>query len=142
MVRDQPVAGARTPGGIIPSWDVSLNYVPIPYVTTPQPGFIPSVIQMQTGKREFWRVSNSSADTILDLQLVYDGVPQPLTIVGLDGVPVGSQDGTTTGRTLTQTDILVAPAGRAEFIVTAPSAAVKNAVFQTLNIDKIGRAHV
>ena len=135
VVRDQPVAGAPAPGGIIPSWDVSLNYVPIPYVTTPQPGFVPGVIRMQTGSREFWRVANSSADTILDLQLVYDGVPQPLTIVGLDGVPVGSQDGTTPGQTLTQTDILLAPAARAEFIVTAPSATVKNAVFQTLNID-------
>jgi FtsP/CotA-like multicopper oxidase with cupredoxin domain len=134
IVRDQPVAGAPTPGGIIPSWDVTLNYVPIPYVTTPAPGFVPSIIQMQTGHKEFWRVSNSSADTILDVQLSYDGVAQPLTIVGLDGVPVGSQDGTTTGHTLSQTDILLAPAGRAEFIVTAPSATVKNAVFQTLNI--------
>jgi FtsP/CotA-like multicopper oxidase with cupredoxin domain len=134
IVRDQPVAGTPTPGGIIPSWDISLNYVPIPYVATPTPGFIPSVIQMQTGKKEFWRVSNSSADTILDLQLLYDTVAQPLTIVALDGVPVGSQDGTTTGKTLSQTDILIPPAGRAEFIVTAPTASVKKAVFQTLNI--------
>ena len=135
VVRDQPVAGSPTPGGIIPSWDVTLNYVPIPYVTTPQPGFVPSVIQMQTGQKEFWRVSNSSADTILDLQLLYDNVAQPLTLVALDGVPIGSQDGTVPGQTLTQTDVLIAPAGRAEFIVTAPSAAVKSAVFQTLNIN-------
>ena len=67
IVRDQPVAGAPTPGGIIPSWDVSLNYVPIPYVATPTPGFISSVIQMKTGAREFWRVSNSSADTIFSM---------------------------------------------------------------------------
>ena len=135
VVRDQPVAGNPTPGGIIPSWDVTLNYVPIPYVTTPQPGFVPSVIQMQTGQKEFWRVSNSSADTILDLQLLYDNVAQPLTLVALDGVPIGSQDGAVPGQTLTQTDILIPPAGRAEFIVTAPSAAVKSAVFQTLNIN-------
>jgi FtsP/CotA-like multicopper oxidase with cupredoxin domain len=135
VVRDQPVAGTPTPGGIIPSWDVSLNYVPIPYVTTPQPGFIPSVIQMKAGQKEFWRVSNSSADTILDLQLLYDNVAQPLKLVALDGVPVSSQDGTTPGTTLTQTDILIPPAGRAEFIVTGPSAAVHKAVFQTLNID-------
>ena len=135
VVRDQPVAGAPAPGGIIPSWDVTLNYVPIPYVSTPTPGFIPSIIRMQTGGKEFWRVSNSSADTILDLQLLYDNVAQPLTLVALDGVPIGSQDGTVPGQTLTQTDILIPPAGRAEFIVTAPSAAVKNAVFQTLNIN-------
>ena len=135
VVRDQPVAGEPTPGGIIPSWDVTLNYVPIPYVSTPTPGFVPSVIQMQTGGKEFWRVSNSSADTILDLQLLYDNVAQPLTLVALDGVPIGSQDGTVPGQTLTQTDILIPPAGRAEFIVTAPSAAVKSAIFQTLNIN-------
>jgi FtsP/CotA-like multicopper oxidase with cupredoxin domain len=135
VVRDQIVAGSPDPGGLIPAWDLSLNYVPIPYVSTPQPGFIPSVIKMKVGQKEFWRVSNSSADTILDLQLLYDNVAQPLKIVALDGVPVNSQDGTTPGSTLTQTDILIAPAGRAEFIVTAPAATVHKAVFQTLNID-------
>ena len=136
VVRDQPVAGTPTPGGTVPSWDVSLNYVPIPFNATPTPGFTPAIIRMQTGRKEFWRVSNSSADTILDLQLLYDNVAQPLTVVGFDGVPIGSQDGTTRpGKTLTQTDILIPPAGRAEFIVTAPSASVKKAIFQTLNID-------
>jgi FtsP/CotA-like multicopper oxidase with cupredoxin domain len=135
VVRDQNVAGSPTPGGLIPAWDVSLNYVPIPYVSTPQPGFIPSIIKMKVGQREFWRVSNSSADTILDLQLLYDNVAQPLQIVALDGVPVNSQDGTAPGSTITQKDVLIAPAGRAEFIVTAPTAAVHKAVFQTLNID-------
>jgi FtsP/CotA-like multicopper oxidase with cupredoxin domain len=48
---------------------------------------------------------------------------------------VNSQDGTTRGSTLTQTDILIPPASRAEFIVTGPSTSVKNAVFQTLKID-------
>ena len=135
VVRDQPVAGAPSPGGIIPSWDVSLNYVPIPYVSSPTPGFTPSIIQMQTGGKEFWRVTNSSADTILDLQLLYDNVAQPLKLVALDGVPIGSQDGTVPGQTLSQTDILIPPAGRAEFIVNAPSATVKSAIFQTLNIN-------
>jgi FtsP/CotA-like multicopper oxidase with cupredoxin domain len=135
MFRDQNVAGNPDPGGTVPAWDVSLNYVPISYVATPQPGFIPSLIKIRQGQKEFWRVANASADTILDLQLVYDGHAQPLTIVGIDGVPVGSQDGTTQGRTLTQTDVLIPPAGRAEFIVTGPSAAVHKAILQTLNID-------
>jgi FtsP/CotA-like multicopper oxidase with cupredoxin domain len=135
LVGDQPVAGNPTPGGLVPSWDLTLNHVPVPYVSTPSPGFIPSTIVMQTSSKEFWRVSNSSSDSILDLQVVYDGVAQPLTLVALDGVPIGSQDGTTPGQTLTQTDILIPTAGRAEFIVKAPAATVKNAVFQTLNID-------
>jgi FtsP/CotA-like multicopper oxidase with cupredoxin domain len=135
VFRDQNVAGKPAPGGIIPAWDLSLNYVPIPYVSTPQPGFIPSIIKIEQGQREFWRVANASADTILDLQVVYDGLAQPLSIVGFDGVPVGSQDGTRPGKLLTQTDVLIPPAGRAEFIVTGPSAGVQSAVLKTLNVD-------
>jgi FtsP/CotA-like multicopper oxidase with cupredoxin domain len=135
IFRDQTVAGNPTPGGTVPAWDVTLNFVPISYVATPQPGFIPSIIRIKQGQREFWRVANASADTILDLQLLYDRHAQPLTVVGFDGVPVGSQDGTAPGKLLTQTDVLIPPAGRAEFIVTGPSATVHNAVLQTLNID-------
>ncbi len=135
IFRDQPVAGGPAPGGTVPSWDVTLNYVPVSYVATPQPGFIPSIIKINAGQKEFWRVANASADTILDLQLVYDGKAQPLTIVGFDGVPVGSQDGTTHGKTVTQTDVLIPPAGRAEFIVTGPGSNVRKATLQTLNID-------
>jgi FtsP/CotA-like multicopper oxidase with cupredoxin domain len=135
VFRDQTVAGNPDPGGLIPAWDLSLNYVPVPYVATPQPGFIPSIIKIKQGQKEFWRVANASADTILDLQVLYDHVAQPLAIVGFDGVPVGSQDGTRPGKLLTQTDILIPPAGRAEFIVTGPSASVHNAVLKTLNID-------
>jgi FtsP/CotA-like multicopper oxidase with cupredoxin domain len=140
LIRDQipdpTVSSCQTPGATlpsgatVPSWDVSLNYVPILC-----PGFTPAVVEMKPSQQEFWRVANASADTIMDLQLQYDGVAQPLQIVSLDGVPTGSQDGTMQGQTVTQTDILLAPAARAEFIVTGPSTAVKNATFMTLNID-------
>jgi FtsP/CotA-like multicopper oxidase with cupredoxin domain len=75
---------------------------------------------MKPGEKQFWRVVNASADTIIDLQLQYDGTPQPLEVVALDGVPTGSQDGTSRGKRITETDILLAPAARAEFIVTGP----------------------
>lgn len=130
VLRDQTVAGLPTPGGAIPSWDATLNYVPIAY-----PAEIPAVIEMKPGRNEFWRVANASADTVFDVQVVYDGVAQPLQIVALDGVPVGSQDGTGQGSIITQTHILLATAQRAEFIVAAPSASVQSAIFQTLNID-------
>lgn len=130
IIRDQNVAGNPNPGGAIPAWDVTLNYVPIAY-----PAETPAIIQMKPGEREFWRVANASADTILDLQVVYDGAAQPLHVVAFDGVPTGSQDGTRRGKIVTQTDILLPPAGRAEFFLDGPSAKVKNAVFQTLNID-------
>lgn len=130
VMRDNPVPGNPTPGGEVPSWDLSVNYIPIPY-----PSFTPAVLSMQPGERQFWRVANATADTILDLQVQYDGVPQPLQVIGLDGVPVGSQDGTGKGISYTATDIYLAPAARAEFIVAAPGPHVHNATFLTLDID-------
>ncbi len=129
MVRDNPVPGNPTSGNI-PAWDISLNYIPVPF-----PNYPPAVIPMRLGEKQFWRVANATADTILDLQVQFDGQPQPLQVIGLDGVPVGSQDGTGRGRSVTQTDILLAPAARAEFIVAAPGPQVRNATLVTLNID-------
>jgi FtsP/CotA-like multicopper oxidase with cupredoxin domain len=130
VVRDQLVAGGPTPGGAVPSWDLSVNYVPIAY-----PATTPAVIVMRPGQKELWRVVNSGADSILDLQVVYDGVPQTLQVVGLDGVPTGSQDGTRKGTMVPRTHILIPTAGRAEFIVTGPAATVKTATLKTLNIE-------
>jgi FtsP/CotA-like multicopper oxidase with cupredoxin domain len=90
---------------------------------------------MKPLEKQLWRVLNASADTIIDLQLQYEGTPQPLRVVALDGVPTGSQDGTSTGKSVTQTDILLAPAARAEFIVTGPAAGDVNALLMTLNVD-------
>jgi FtsP/CotA-like multicopper oxidase with cupredoxin domain len=130
IIRDNPVPGNPTPGGDIPSWDVSVNYTPVPY-----PDFTPAVLRMHPDERQLWRVVNAGADTILDLALVYDGVAQPLEIVGLDGVPTGSQDGLFRGQSERKKHILIPPAGRAEFIVTGPSSAVERAVLKTRNID-------
>ncbi len=132
VIRDQRVGSS--PNGKysipVPSWDISLNYVPVSF-----PKYVPAVIKMKKGAKEFWRVVNASADTTMDLELKYDNVAQPLEIVALDGVPTGSQDGRQQGTIITESDILIPPAGRAEFIVTAPDAGVKNAMFVTERID-------
>ena len=134
LIRDQNVSGFEPPGaggggGSVPSWDVTLNYVPIAY-----PEEEPAVIPMAPSQTEFWRVVNASADTIIDLQVLFDGVAQPLQVVALDGVCASSQDGSRTGKLLTMKDIFLPPAGRAEFIVTGPSEAVGTATLETLNI--------
>jgi FtsP/CotA-like multicopper oxidase with cupredoxin domain len=126
LIRDQEVAGDPTPGGAVPSWDVTLNYVPIPY-----PALTPAVIKTAPDEKQFWRVVNASADTILDLQLLYDRVPQPILLVALDGVPVGSQDGTAHGRLIPVRHLRLPPAARMEFIVRGPSRHVKTAQFIT-----------
>jgi len=130
IIRDQNVAGNPKPGGPVPSWDLTLNYVPIAY-----PDLTPAVIEIQPGQKEFWRVANTSADTVADLRLSYDGVVQKLDVVALDGVPTGSQDGTRRGRAVTEEHLLLPPAGRGEFIITAPPAGVRSAILETLRVD-------
>src|SRR2546430_10564110 len=114
------------PVGNVPAWDVTLNYVPI--LSPGDPGvtdFVPASLQMQPEERQFWRVSNSCADTILDLQYVFDGVPQTMQLVGIDGVPVGSQDSTQPGQPIRVRHFRLPPAARVEFIVAAPPASVQ-----------------
>ncbi len=130
IIRDNPVPGNPAPGGDVPSWDVSVNYTPVPY-----PDFTPAVLRMRPEERQLWRFVNAGADTILDLELSFDGVAQPLEIAGLDGVPTGSQDGLFRGHSERRKHILIPPAGRAEFIVTGPSNEVERAVLKTRNID-------
>jgi FtsP/CotA-like multicopper oxidase with cupredoxin domain len=129
IVRDNLVAGSPD-GDTVPAWDLSLNYIPVPY-----PTYTPAVISMKPGEKQFWRVLNASADTILDLQLQYDGVAQNLSVVALDGVPTGSQDGTIRGQAVNMSHILLPPAARAEFIVTGPAATVAVATLKTLAVD-------
>ncbi len=113
-----------------PAWDISLNYIPMAF-----PAYIPAVIPMRPQQKQLWRVLNASADTILDLQLRYDGLAQTMRVVALDGVPVNSQDGLTGGRPMVREHILLPPAGRAEFVVQSPSPRVKVAQLVTRNID-------
>jgi FtsP/CotA-like multicopper oxidase with cupredoxin domain len=113
-----------------PFWDTSINYVPVDY-----PQYTPATITMQSGTQEFWRVVNAGANTIMDIQVLYDGVPQPLQIVAFDGVPTGSKDGKQHGTIITQTDFLMVPSSRVEFIIAAPPTTVHSAQLITLGID-------
>jgi FtsP/CotA-like multicopper oxidase with cupredoxin domain len=147
MIRDQPqVQGAAEgPGNCgvnVPFQDLSVNYVPIDSNATfnakgklTSITFTPAVLQMETGETQFWRVTNSTADTILDLQVLYDGVPQTLQVVGIDAVPVNSQDGTQPGTLIPVTRYRLAVAGRVEFLVKAPASTVKAAQLVTNNIN-------
>jgi FtsP/CotA-like multicopper oxidase with cupredoxin domain len=136
ILRDQNVPGTPNPQGNVPSWDVTLNNVPITSPTDPAgTDFVPAVIQMEAGKTEFWRISNSASDTIADLQLEFDGVPQTLQLVAIDAVPVNSQNGARTGPTIPVTHFRLPPAARVEFIAPAPTATTKVAQLVTLGIN-------
>jgi FtsP/CotA-like multicopper oxidase with cupredoxin domain len=135
MVRDQPVPGNPAPTGNIPSLDLTLNYIPITSPTAAKSNdFVPAILQMQPGEKQFWRVTNSASDVILDLQYVFDRVPQILQLVAVDGVPLNSQDNSERPMLTEVTHFLLSPASRVEFIVSAPPSSVRLAQLLTLGI--------
>jgi FtsP/CotA-like multicopper oxidase with cupredoxin domain len=147
VVRDQPQfqllpEGPGNCGSNVPFQDISVNYVPIDSNASFNPAgkfksisFTPAILNMMAGETQFWRVVNSSADTILDLQVLYDGVPQTLQIVGIDAVPVNSQEGPQPGQLIPVTRFRLPVASRVEFLVEAPAATVRVAQLVTNNIN-------
>jgi FtsP/CotA-like multicopper oxidase with cupredoxin domain len=110
VIRDQTLPASELNDANIPAWDVSLNYVPVTY-----PSYTPAVIATIPGEPEFWRVVNSAADTILDLQYVVNGTAQPMQVYAIDGYPLSS------GNASSMTTIQMGPGARAEFVVTTPN---------------------
>jgi len=102
-----------------PTKQLSINYVPVPY-----PKYPPAVIKMKPLERQFWRVLNASADTYLDLMLLYDGKRQNLGLVALDGVPLRYGEPGAKDYAPQRSDIFLPPGSRAEFIVTGPPTGV------------------
>jgi FtsP/CotA-like multicopper oxidase with cupredoxin domain len=146
VLRDQPTVQSlqtppvnESPGGTpngVPFQDLTVNNITTNTFTDANgnTSYTPAILHMEPGEKEFWRVSNSTSDTILDLQVQYDGVPQTFQVVAVDGVTVNSQDGAQPGRTIPETHFRLPPASRVEFIVNAPSASVSLAQLVTLNI--------
>jgi FtsP/CotA-like multicopper oxidase with cupredoxin domain len=128
LPRGSPEESATPP--VVPDKDLSVNYVPVSY-----PDYVPAKITVRPDAKEFWRVTNASADTVIDLQLKYDGIPQELQLVGRDGVPTGSQEGTRRGRIIPVKHIVMPPAARAELIVKGPPSSVKTAQLVTRKVD-------
>jgi FtsP/CotA-like multicopper oxidase with cupredoxin domain len=113
VVRDQVLPASEANDPDIPAWDISINYVPVTY-----PNYTPAVIQTNPGQQELWRVVNSAADTILDLQYVVNGTPQIMQVAAIDGYPIASGSSGQTSEN--ETSILLPPGARAEFVITTP----------------------
>ena len=97
-----------------PAKDLSINYVPAPY-----PDYTPAIIEMKPGERQLWRVLNASAITYVNIELLFGRTPQPLGLVGMDGVPMSHGD--PTGDSVNwQTHLAIPPGARVEFIVKGP----------------------
>ncbi|BFU89636.1 MAG: hypothetical protein NTAFB01_08230 [Nitrospira sp.] len=141
MIRDQQKRqNIRQGTGVdplgIPFKDLTINHISTNATidtTTGRTTYTPAILQMEAGKPQFWRVSNSTADSILDLHVLFDGVPQTIQIVAIDGVPVNSQDGAQPGSVIPVTHFRLPTASRVEFIVNAPPPTVQVAQLVTQN---------
>ncbi len=127
-----PATASRDPN--LPAKDLSLNFIGVPYPDYPVP-----TIQARPLTREFWRVLNASADTYVNLGVLFNGEWQKsgltvasgnwprLGLVAVDGVPISGA--TAAERILWKTEILIPPGGRAEFIFQTPPEGTKAELF-------------
>jgi len=111
-----------------PAKDLSINYVPVPF-----PDYKPAVIMMRSRERQFWRVLNASAITYVDLRFLYSGQPQTFDLVAIDGIPLNYEKPENPG-VIPKNHLILPPAGRAEFVITAPPPDVKG-VLVTRSVD-------
>jgi FtsP/CotA-like multicopper oxidase with cupredoxin domain len=111
-----------------PAKDLSLNFVTVSY-----PEYKAGVIHMKPSERQLWRVINASAITYLNLQVLYDGLPQQLEIVAMDGVPLNENGLDATG-VVWENHVGLPPGGRAEFVLKGPVEGAK-AVFLTRSVN-------
>jgi len=82
---------------------LTVNFQPAVFPAEPSP-----YVNVQYGQQEFWRVANATTQAFLDLQLQFTAGVQQLEVVALDGIPLQTP--------IYESDILVPPAGRVEFI--------------------------
>jgi FtsP/CotA-like multicopper oxidase with cupredoxin domain len=114
-----------------PAKDLSVNFIPVPF-----PEYPVATINTKPQTRELWRVLNASADTYVNLGVLFNGEWQgsglvvrngswqSLGLVAIDGVPIS--DATShAGTALWKTEILIPPGGRAEFIFQTPPEGTK-----------------
>ncbi len=121
-------AGNNGTGFGTPAKDLSINFVPVPY-----PEYPPAVIEMKPGEKQLWRVLNASAITYLNLEMLFNRVPQPLGLVALDGIPLNTS-GKSGDSVNWQTHLAVPPGARVEFIITGPAVGVTG-LFVTRTVD-------
>ena len=114
VLRDQLLPASTATGTNAPAWDLSINHVPVTF-----PGYAPAVIATNPNRQELWRVANTGADTILNLQYTIAGAAQTMQLVAVDGVPLAA--GTSGQTSVNETNLVLPPGSRAEFVVTTPN---------------------
>jgi FtsP/CotA-like multicopper oxidase with cupredoxin domain len=99
--------------------EISLNGTPVVDGNAAEKDLAP--LSMMAGTTQLWRVVNAATDAILNLALVdASGQPVAVRVVARDGAPVVDDAGKPAAAGPTIAPMLVPPAGRVEFLVTAP----------------------
>jgi FtsP/CotA-like multicopper oxidase with cupredoxin domain len=117
MEKVRPEVGGLVERVFVVRQQYLVPWIPGPYQLTLNyqvaafPGPYP-IIKMQPGERQFWRVANATIQDFLNLQVTVNDTAETLEEIALDGYPLTTP--------VKVTSILIPPAGRAEFIVTAP----------------------
>ena len=99
-------------------YQLTINYEVSAFPTFPAP-----IIKMKPNEKQFWRVANATIQDFMPLQVWFNGKPQKLELIALDGYPLA--------KPRFEETILLPPASRAEFIVQGP-AQDNEAVFMSL----------
>ena len=139
VIRDQklesPSRDASDHDPSRPAKDLSINFIRVPY-----PEYPVAIIKTVPLRRELWRVLNASADTYLNLAVLFNGEWresglvavhgswQSLGLVAVDGVPIPDAS-SSTGKVLWKTEIPIPPGGRAEFVFQTPPEGIKAELF-------------
>jgi FtsP/CotA-like multicopper oxidase with cupredoxin domain len=104
--------------------EISLNGAPVPIGDAPDSAL--ASLTISPGTKQLWRLLNAATDAFLDLALVDEhGNALPLDIVARDGAPLTDDAGQRLHPPPTKDVQLVPPAGRLEFLVSAPPQGVK-----------------
>jgi len=113
LLRDQPIhpasSNAESEALGQPGWDVSVNYVPVTF-----PKFVTPIMTVTPGEQQLWRVANTAANSIFNLEYLINDEPQTLRVVAIDGFPIA-------GGPRSQETVQLAPGARVEFILSTPS---------------------
>ena len=86
------------------------------------------------GETQYWRLANTSADTILNLELLVNNVRVPMQVTSRDGVPLITQNGHPTWQPVPTDHVYLDPAARVEFFLTGTNPG-DQIVMRTATID-------
>ena len=111
---------------------VTVNHVPLP--ADPKAVNNLPITTIASGETDYYRLANTSSDTILDVVATVNGKPANIMVTSRDSVPLVYSKGAPTWQAVPFDHVFVPPASRFEFYLTGTNPGDK-IVFTTLTID-------